>query len=86
MKIRTIMAGVLVIAVGAILALAWNSGRESALRDEAIGAACRAASEAPYEAADCVSDMKAAYVGPLDDYNRLANAAAQHVAKRRTGQ
>lgn len=86
MKIRgLVIVGALAVAAVAFIAFAWNGGRESALRDEAIGSACRAASETQAETDACLTNMKQAYAGPLDDYGRLANAAAQHVADYRAG-
>lgn len=86
MKIRgLVIVGVLVLAAGAFIAFAWNGGREGALKDEAFGSACRAASESQGEAEACLTNMKQAYAGPLDDYGRLANAAAQHVADYKAG-
>lgn len=86
MKIRgLVIVGALVLVAGAIIAFAWNDGREGALKDEAFGSACRAASESQAEIEACLTNMKQTYAGPLDDYSRLANAAAQHVADYRVG-
>lgn len=85
MKIRVIVAIALIAVVGVVIALAWNSGRESAAREEALSAACRAASSSPEEVSACLEKMAQSYEGPLDDYGRLANASAQHVQDYRAG-
>lgn len=74
----------LVVVGGAFLAFAWNSGRESAMQDEEFQAACGLAAETSDELSACLAGMKATYTGPIDNYDQLANAAAQHVADARS--
>jgi hypothetical protein len=74
---------VILFAAGGIFAALWNSGKQQAMQDEAFGFPCELASETPDEASACVSSMKASYAGPMNDPDRVANAAAQYVADYR---
>lgn len=85
MNMRLVAVVVVVAVLGGVAALAWNSGRESAGRDEAFGSTCSAIAENEAESEACLARMKQTYAGPLDDSTRLANAAAQAVADYREG-
>lgn len=85
MNMRLAAVVVVVAVLGGVAALAWNSGRESAGRDEAIRSTCSAIAENEAEDAACIAGMKQNYAGPVDDNTRLANAAAQALVDYREG-
>lgn len=77
---------VVLVGVAAFIGIAWNSGKQQAAEDDAFTYACELATENADEATACVTSMKADYIGPLDDPERVANAVAAHVAKMRDGE
>lgn len=85
MNMRLVAVVVVVAVLGGVAALAWNSGRESAGREDAFRSTCLAVSANEAESEACLARMKQTYAGPLDDNTRLANAAAQAVADYREG-
>jgi len=75
-------AWIVVIAIGAVLAYAWNRGKALAERDEAIESACAVASESENERTSCIRRMDDGYIGTLNP-ERTANAAAEQVRQMR---